>query len=54
MDDPKFTFQQRQEIFLFTRMSTLALKPPSLLLKVYQGSLQKCSSRTWSWPLTSI
>jgi hypothetical protein len=34
MDDPKFKFQQGQEIFLFSRMSTPALKPPSLLLSV--------------------
>ena len=34
MDDPKFVFQQGQEIFLFSRMSTPALKPPSLLLSV--------------------
>jgi hypothetical protein len=34
MDNPKFTFKQEQEIFLFSRMSTSALKPPSLLLIV--------------------
>jgi hypothetical protein len=51
--NPEFDFQQKQEIFLFSKMSTLALMPNQPSIQWIQGSLGK-ATRTGIWPITFI